>query len=205
MRAPDGVLWQAQQNVEKAMSENKQDDRPATTGSSISAGGDFNFSGGEFTGRDRIVHGDQVQGPKAGGDVIIGTVGAGAKQVAIGKNIKQTTYEGVSKPTPDDKPAIQAQFAHLAQVLEQSPIDAARAAKAEPRLEMLQEELTKVGEDETPDPATITKMGDWLLENLPEIAGAVTGLFLTEAVGRVVAKAGEGAVKWSRERFGKGR
>ena len=44
-------------------------------------------------------------------------------------------------------------------------------------------------------------MGDWLLDNLPAIGEALGALFALPAVGRVVGKAGEGAVKWVTQRF----
>jgi len=45
-------------------------------------------------------------------------------------------------------------------------------------------------------------MGDWLLDNLPAIGEALGTLFALPAVGRVVGKAGEAAVKWVQQRFG---
>ena len=60
-----------------------------------------------------------------------------------------------------------------------------------------------MGENETPSASTITQIGDWLLDNLPELAETLAGLFATPAVGRVVGRAGESAVSWLRKRFGR--
>jgi hypothetical protein len=74
---------------------------------------------------------------------------------------------------------------------------------AEFQLKLLQGELAKTGEGETPSASTITQVGDWLLDNVPQIAEILTGLFATPAVGRVVGKAGKVAVEWVKKRFGR--
>jgi len=72
----------------------------------------------------------------------------------------------------------------------------------QPRKEVLSE-LSKTDKDETPSASTITQVGDWLLDNIPSIAESLTSLFATPAVGKIVGKAGEAAIKWVRQRFGK--
>ena len=74
---------------------------------------------------------------------------------------------------------------------------------AEFQLKLLQGELTKTDKDETPSASTITQVGDWLLDNIPSIAESLTSLFATPVVGKIVGKAGEVAVKWVKQRFGK--
>jgi hypothetical protein len=66
---------------------------------------------------------------------------------------------------------------------------------------LLAGELTKTGDGEQPSASTITQIGNWLLDNLPPIAEALTGLFATPAVGRVIGRAGDAAVTWARQRF----
>jgi hypothetical protein len=58
-------------------------------------------------------------------------------------------------------------------------------------------------DDDMPNAGTITKMGDWLLNNLPAIGEALGTVFALPAIGRVVGKAGDAAVKWVQQRFGK--
>lgn len=136
------------------------------------------------------------------GDVIIATVGAGAKNVAVGKNITQTVTEVLGPPAPDDKKQIAQGFAMVLAALAKLPVDDATAERAKARIEILQEELEKPGDD-APSASTIIKLGDWLLDNLPAIGAALGTFFALPAVGRVVGAAGEPAVQWVRQRFGK--
>lgn len=140
---------------------------------------------------------------QSGGDVIIGQVGAGAKGVAIGKN--QAVYGTLGEPVPSDKQVIEKQFAQVTAALQklQGQMDANTAKMAEIQLKLLQGELTKTDKDETPSASTITQVGDWLLDSIPSIAETLTSLFATPAVGKVVGKAGEAAIKWVKQRFGK--
>ena len=138
-----------------------------------------------------------------GGDAVIATVGAGASNVAIGKNITQTIYDTLGEPTPDDKDTIKGKFAEVSAALQQAQdqLDTHPAHMAEFQLKLLAGELEKTEEDQAPSASTITQVGDWLLDNVPAIAEVVTGLFATPAVGRVVGKAGEVAVQWLKSRF----
>lgn len=142
---------------------------------------------------------------QVGGDVIIGQVGAGATGAAIGKNIQQTVTQILGESTPEDRQVIEEQFAQIQASLQslEGKIDETTAQMAQFQLKLLQGELSKVEEGETPSATTITQVGDWLLEHVPDIAEALTGLFATPAVGRVVGKAGEAAIKWVRGRFGR--
>ncbi len=180
MRAPDGVLWQAQAKPTKV--EETMDEKPAWWDQLPDT------LGGLHTG-------------DVGGSVIIGSVGAGARNVAIGQNITQTIVETLGEATPEDKAVIEAQFERVLAALNAASIDPRTAGRAEANLETLQAELTKTGDDDRPDAGAITRVGDWLLDNAPEIAQALAELFGLPAVGRVLGKAGEGAVAWVRRRF----
>jgi len=142
---------------------------------------------------------------QAGGDVIIGEVGAGAHGVAIGKNITQTVYDMLGAPTPGDKQIIDQSMAAVTTALEQmqGQLDANTAKMAQFQLKLLHGELAKTEKDEKPSASTITQVGDWLLDSVPQIAEVLTSLFATPAVGKVVGKAGEVAVGWVKQRFGK--
>ena len=134
------------------------------------------------------------------GDVIITVVGAGAKNVAAGKNITQTVTEMLGPPAPDDRTQIEQGFAKLLDALARLQLDEAAADRAKTRIQILQEELGKA-DDNVPNASTISRMGDWLLDNLPAIGEALGALFALPAVGRVVGKAGEGTVKWVTQRL----
>ena len=145
------------------------------------------MAGDKFTG-DKVA-GDKFTGNKTTGDTITATIGAGAKNVAVGKDIRQTITENYGPPTPDDKPAIEAQLQRVMDALNAATtIDRRKAGRAEGELAALQEELTKTGADETPNATTITRVGDWLLNNVPEIGQALTELFGMPAVGRGAAQ-----------------
>ena len=140
-----------------------------------------------------------------GGDAIIANIGAGAQSVAVGKNIQQTITSMLGAPTPDDKKIIEQKLTELGASLGKvsGQIDANTAKMAEFQIKLLGGELAKTGEKETPSASTITQVGDWLLDNVPQIAETVVSLFATPAVGKVVGKAGEAAVNWAKGRLGK--
>ena len=63
--------------------------------------------------------------------------------------------------------------------------------------------MTKVADTETPSATTITRLGDWLLDNVPELTQALTELFGLPTVAKVLGKAGDAAVQWWKGRVGK--
>jgi hypothetical protein len=142
---------------------------------------------------------------RIGGDMIVADIGDNATGVAVGKNITQTVYTVLGAPTPNDKQIVEQKMAEVATALQgvKTDLDATRAAMADFQLKLLGSELAKTEEEETPSASTIVQIGDWLLDNVPQIAEVITGLFATPAVGRVVGKAGEVAVAWLKKRFGR--
>jgi len=142
---------------------------------------------------------------QAGGDVIVGVVGAGARGVAVGKSITQTVYDVLGAPAPGDRQIIDQSMASAMAALQQvqGQLDANTAKMAEFQLKLLHGELAKTERDEKPSASTITQVGDWLLDSVPQIAEVLTSLFATPAVGKVVGKAGEIAIAWVKQRFGK--
>ena len=174
MRAPDGNLWQPEQ--EETMSKENQ------TGQGIDVGG-FSIGGNAR-------------------DIVIATVGAGAKNAVIGQGNRQTIHES-GAPRPDDQQALDQHFARLFALLNSPTIDPRTAGRAESNLETLKAELTKVTEGETPSATTISRLGDWLLDNVPELTQALTELFGLPTVAKVLGKAGDAAVQWWKGRLGK--
>jgi hypothetical protein len=183
MRAPDGIIWNLDREEPPMTSEAERywhwwEDLP---------GGIGDFGAGDIDG-----------------DVIIASVGAGAQNVAIGKNITQTVYETLGEPTPDDRQIIETEVARVKATLAEleSEIGDSAAKMAGGILTQIETELLKTGKGETPNAAIIAQMGDLLLDSVPQIADALTALFATPAVGRVVGMAGESAVAWVKRRFG---
>ncbi len=142
--------------------------------------------------------------PQVTGDAIIANVGAGAENVAVGKYIQQSVISTLGTPSPDDKKIIDQKFAELITTLNNMSgnVDENTKKMAEFQIKLLQGELTKTDPKETPSASTITQVGDWLLDNLPGMTETIVGLFATPAVGKVVGKAGEIAIKWARQRLG---
>jgi hypothetical protein len=138
------------------------------------------------------------------GDVIIGQAGAGSQNVVIGKDVTQTVYQVVGEPAPEDRPVIEQAVGKVRTALEavEPEIGQQTERMAQGVLTNLESELVKTGDEEEPNATVITTMGDLLLDNVPMIAEALTSLFATPAVGRIVGKAGETAITWVRERFG---
>lgn len=147
---------------------------------------------------------DEIPDQHVGGDVIIAEVGAGASGITIGKNITQIIYDMLGEPLPDDRQVIEQKMSELIAALQQrrGELDASTADMAEFQIKLLQSELTKTKASETPSASTITQVGDWLLDNVPQIAEILTCLFATPAAGKVVGKAGEVAVEWVKKRLG---
>jgi CHAT domain-containing protein len=179
-RAPDGVIWTMDQEPEDMSSQKKVNwwqDLPQIIG-------DFNA-------------GD------VGGDVIIASVGAGARNVAIGKNITQAVYETLGQPGAGDHEQIEAELSQTRTALARLAGEMGQGADAMVQgiFGRMESELLKTGPDETPDASVITQMGDLLLNSVPHVAEVLASLFATPAVGRVVGKAGAMAVNWVREHF----
>lgn len=133
-------------------------------------------------------------------DIVIGMVGAGAKNTVVGQGNRQIIHE-TDAPRSDDQQVLEQHFAQLFALLNSPTIDPRTAGRAESNLETLKAELTKSA-TETPSASTITRIGDWLLDNVPELAQAVTELFGLPAVAKVLGKAGGAAMQWWQERFG---
>ena len=142
--------------------------------------------------------------PSAGGDMIVGVVGPNAHGVAVGKQIQQYVDSTLGAVTPADEVTIEQRLAELEAALKTAlpKLDPTRAAQAPDQVAALKDELTKTGDGDVPSGKAIVRVGNWLLDNVPDIAGAITGLFTTPAVGKVVGKAGDAAIDWARSRFG---
>ncbi len=134
------------------------------------------------------------------GDVIIASVGAGSSGIAIGKNIQQQIYNAVGEPAPDDAAKIAEKFKLLTTAL--SSVDEQVRQMVEFQLGLLEGELSKTADDQTPSGSTITQVGDWLLDNAPQLTQELTSLFRLPTVGKVLAKTGEPTIEWVRNRFG---
>ena len=140
-----------------------------------------------------------VDASGAGGDVIVATIGAGAKNVVVGKGNVQQVTEVIGQPQPDDRAQIAAGLQQLSAALTALSLAETERARGEARLEILQDELTK--SDGAPDGGMIVKAGDWLLQNLPALSEALGAFFALPAVGRALGEAGSAALNWAMSSF----
>ncbi len=174
----DGLLWARRERQEEEMA--KDDKQQAWWEQVTNAIGAVDASG-------------------AGGDVIVATVGAGAKNVVVGKGNVQQVTEVLGQPQPDDRAQIAAGLQQLSAALARLALSETEKARAEARLEILHDELTKP--DGAPDGGLIVKAGDWLLQNLPALSEALGAFIALPAVGRALGEAGSTALDWAMRSF----
>ncbi len=202
MRADDGRLWADEatkgKDTEALMAKpaNINTDGGAYIGGNVSVGG-------EFVGRDKIVHGDEVKGDKIGGhkvqgNVTIGTVGNNARNVTIGSNITQIVTENSSQPTGDAPQQIKAALANLAQAV-RTIADQRLAMRAEVHLETVQQELTKTAA--SVNGGALTNALDSLQKNTPEVAPALNALLTLPAVQQLLTQTDQQTAAWWRRWF----
>ena len=173
---------------------------------------------GDIAGRDIIknstfnvhveeVHGDKVEGDKVEGDKVegdkieghVGDVGSGA-QVAIGKQIKQTIAQAPMELTTAERVELDHLLAELKNQLARLDTPENKKVVGREFVGQLEKELTKT--DEPPDASMIKVAGNWLLENIPALAGTLASVFASPIVGKVVEAAGDIAAEWVKKRFG---
>ena len=140
-----------------------------------------------------------VDASGAGGDVIVATIGAGAKNVVVGKGNVQQVTEASGQPQADDRAQIAAGLQQLSAALTALSLSETERARGEARLEILQDELTKP--DGAPDGGMVVKAGDWLLQNLPALSEALGAFIALPAVGRALGEAGAAALNWAMRSF----
>jgi hypothetical protein len=142
-------------------------------------------------------------GTSAGGDMIVGSVGAGAQGIAIGKNIRQALSGGQSAQE-EDRRAIDELLARLDRELAANigQIEHATAQMAAGYLRLLGGELTKAGDRAAPSASTVTLVGDWLLDNVSPLRAALAALFTAPASRRALARADAPLDTWLDRRFG---
>ncbi|HEU5098669.1 MAG TPA: hypothetical protein VFU22_06610 [Roseiflexaceae bacterium] len=142
-------------------------------------------------------------GAHSRGDMIVANIGAGAQKNIVGKN--QLVYQ------KDDAASQQDDQQTIADLLEQldralaggtKQIDGATAGMAAGYLRLLSGELSKRGERAVPSASTITLVGDWLLDSLPQLRDPLVALFAAPATRRALARADTPLDEWLRRRFG---
>jgi hypothetical protein len=203
MRSESGELWRVES--EEAVAEGEPEvDRAAGAradrqmsiqGETVTLEGDLAL-GNIY--KDSVF-GDAAQVKKY--ETKLGDVGPGA-QVAIGEQIEQTVVQAPAELTDDERTEIEQLLAELKRQLGELDLPERKKHVAQDLVEELETELTRT--DAPPNANTLQYAGDWLLRNIPALAGTLSGLFVHPVVGKVVEAAGDLATGWIRMRFGSG-
>jgi hypothetical protein len=146
----------------------------------------------EKKARDHGVTGTNIHGR-------IDSVGAGG-QAAIGQNIHQASISGAPALTTTERREVEEILASLKAQAQALAVDERTKILAEERVDELSRELTQ--REKAPDPSIIKVAGNWLLDHIPGIAGAVTTVFTNPVVGKLAKAAGDVATGWIKERLG---
>jgi len=94
---------------------------------------------------------------------------------------------------------VQRLIEQLREQLAQAEIPETKKIVGQEYIQQLGDELVKTAD--RPDPSIIKVAGEWLLKNVPTLAGTLTSVFLNPIVGKVVAAAGDIAAEWVKARF----
>lgn len=141
---------------------------------------------------DRIL--DEPPSPPGGGDIIEGHVGSG-ENIAIGKNItliKQTLGQPRPGDTEEVAKAIQGLREEFQKLIPQ--LNERQRYLAEDKIDIIEAQLQK--KDGAPSGDLIRSAGDWLIDNIPTIGGALLSAFIPDPVGRVLVTAGTATIAW---------
>jgi hypothetical protein len=120
-------------------------------------------------------------------------------QVAIGdNNIQSQTIETKNVTVSEaELKALQKMFENVKdQIVEKAPEE--KKKKALEKVSELEEAI----KTEKPDLTTMEYVKNWFEKNLPQLAGAVTGLVVNPIVGKLVEVAGETLAQEFKHRFG---
>jgi len=134
------------------------------------------------------------------GDAIRATIsGDISGQVAVGKGITQIQNIGAARPE-----VTEADLAELRQALADLKAKVAAEAPSEKKDAALErvEELGEAITAQEPDLSTMEYVKRWFVRNLPDLAGAVTGVVVHPIVGKLVEAAGDALAAEFRRRFG---
>jgi len=137
---------------------------------------------------------------KSGDSISVNISGSVSGQAAVGKGITQTQRIGAAAGFTE---AEEAEFRNLFANLEQQIAAEAAPEKKAAALEQV-EELQQALSAKKPDSTTLTKMErvkNWFVKNLPNIAGAVTSVFIHPLVGKLVEAGGDVLAGEFRRRF----
>jgi hypothetical protein len=177
LRAPDGRLWTAGQSP----------------GQSAQPAGDRPVSQPPARQESQIHNSIQI-----GGNATDSTVVIGGNVTGMGATNPRTQW------TAADQAAVEEQIGQLRFALStlRGRINSGTSQLAELQLRLLQAELSKGGSGQAPDGATISGVGDWLLEHVPDLAEPLGRCLRSPAMQKALTAAGAQTLGWMRRRFG---
>lgn len=150
--------------------------------------------------REKIAAVGQKPEAHLGAGVRSGGVNFYAPAYIQGDVIGQDQYKAVTQvPTAEEHVEIERLFNEIREQLDSLDIPESKKLMGQEFVGQLEQELTKT--DEPPAANMIKFAGDWLLKNVPALAGALSGLFTNPIVGKVVEAAGDLAANWVKQRF----
>lgn len=120
-------------------------------------------------------------------------------QVAVGNHINQT--QSIHAAVPNLTEGEFQTLSELFESLKQQVSSEAPVEKKEPALERVVE-LEEAITAKEPDISTMEYVKNWFIRNVPQLAGAVTGLVVNPIVGKLVEAAGETIAHEFKRRFG---
>jgi len=145
------------------------------TGGAAYIGGNVN-AGGDFVGRDKIVHGDEVRGDKIGGDKFDVKV-SGRTGVAIGRNARAEVHQTTGMTGQE----IERLFLPLIQAVRAAP--PADQAQALQKVEELKAEIQK---GKQADDKVQAKLINGLIALVPGAVSAVVSMFASPVLAGLV-------------------
>jgi hypothetical protein len=143
-----------------------------------------------------------VHAPVAGHQVIqnstvVQDVGAGAQVNVAGAGAEMVTVSGL---TAAELAQVQSLVNALKDAVEAQGLPDDEKTEAKIMADRVEKELT--AKDRKPDGGKLKAAALWLLEYGGKIAGAVTSIFVSPIVGKVVEAAGDLAAGWVKDQFG---
>jgi hypothetical protein len=132
-----------------------------------------------------------------GGDTIIGNIGS-ARNAAIGKNIVQVA-DVFEKPQAGDTEEVAKAIQQLRDEFQKlaPQLSEGKRSVAEDKIDTIEEQLKK--KEGPPSGDLIRAAGDWLVDNIPQLGGALLSTFIPEPVGRIILTAGTATIKWIKD------
>jgi hypothetical protein len=150
--------------------------------------------------KEEIAAVDQKPEAQSGGGGRSGGVNFYAEAHIQGDVVGRDQYKAMAQVlTAEEHVEVERLLHKIREQLDSLDISEGKKLMGQEFVGQLEQELTKT--DEPPDANVIKFAGDWLLKNVPALAGTLSGLFTNPIVGKVMEAAGDLAANWVKQRF----